>query len=42
VNSGGWASISFGVPPTLINQPSASSPVSETIPVTWLYTNGGM
>ena len=25
----------------MISQPSASSPVAETMPVTWLYTNGG-
>jgi hypothetical protein len=27
---------SFGVPPTVMSQPSASAPVGEVMPVTWL------
>ena len=36
VNSGLCAISSLGVPPTVISQPSASAPVGEVIPVTWL------
>ena len=27
---------SFGVPPTVMSQPSTSAPVGDVIPVTWL------
>ena len=36
VNSGLCAISSRGVPPTVISQPSASAPVGEVMPVTWL------
>src|SRR6476659_6428459 len=42
VNSGLRDSISLGVPPTLISQPSASAPVGEMILLILQYTMGGM
>jgi hypothetical protein len=42
VNSGLRDSISLGVPPTLISQPSASAPVGETMLLILQYTMGGM
>ena len=42
VNSGLRESISLGVPPTLMSQPSASAPVGETMLVILQYTMGGM
>jgi len=41
VNSGLWAMISRGVPPTEISQPSVSTPVGDWMPVTFEYTKGG-
>ena len=36
MNSGLWDMSCFGVPPTVMSQPSASAPVGDEMPVTWL------
>ncbi len=42
MNSGLRASISLGVPPTVMSQPSASAPAGETMFSILQYTIGGM
>lgn len=41
MNSGLRAISSLGVPPMVMSHPSASAPVGDVMPVTWLYVNGG-